>query len=47
MDDSDKGTEAREQYEAPELATLCSVEEATLAVPETVGSDALLALSSA
>jgi hypothetical protein len=45
MDDSEKGTEELEQYEAPELVTLCSVEEATLATPETVGSDSLLALS--
>jgi hypothetical protein len=45
MDDSDKGTEGLEQYEAPELVRLCSVEEATLSTPETQGSDALLALS--
>jgi|tagenome__1003787_1003787.scaffolds.fasta_scaffold20889767_3 hypothetical protein len=39
--------EEREPYEAPELVTLASVEDATLSTPETVGSDALLALSSA
>ena len=47
MDDSEKGTEGLEQYEAPELVRLCSVEEATLSAPETTGQDAQLELSTA
>jgi hypothetical protein len=34
--------EEREPYEAPELVTLASVEDATLATPEALSSDGVL-----
>ncbi len=45
MDERNTQPSAREPYEAPELTTLASVEDATLSTPETQGSDAMLQLS--
>jgi len=46
LDNSSPAADKRKPYEPPTLTTLASVEDATLSTPETVGSDALLALSS-
>ena len=46
MDERSTQTQDREPYEAPELTTLASVEDATLSTPETLGSDAMSMLSS-
>jgi hypothetical protein len=40
MEDEDR--DEREPYEAPELITLASVEDATLATPESTSSDGVL-----
>jgi hypothetical protein len=45
MEEQTNAVDEREPYEAPELVTIASVEDATLSTPETVGGDALLALS--
>jgi hypothetical protein len=46
MEDRKNMDDELEPYEPPQLVTLATVEDATLSTPETVGSDALLALSS-